>query len=113
MNTRDVIRLAGLAAVGAGILFVVIQLIHPADVPASITTGRWAIAHSLGVAMAFLGLLGVLGLYARQANAVGWLGLAGYLLFSLFYAFTLAFQFTEAFLLPVLATAAPDRKSVV
>jgi hypothetical protein len=37
----------------------------------------------------------------------GWLGLAGYLLFSLFWALTMAFQFIEAFISPVLATEAP------
>jgi hypothetical protein len=37
----------------------------------------------------------------------GWLGLAGYLLLSLFYALTVAFQFAEAFISPLLATEAP------
>ena len=57
--------------------------------------------------MALFGLLVIVGLYARQANEAGWLGLAGYLLLSLFYALTMAFQFTEALILPLLATAAP------
>jgi hypothetical protein len=38
----------------------------------------------------------------------GWLGLAGYLLFSLFWALTMAFQFIEALISPVLATEAPE-----
>ena len=33
--------------------------------------------------MCFFGLLGMAGLYARQAEKSGWLGLAGFLLFSL------------------------------
>ncbi len=107
MNTKNLIRWAGLAAMGAGILFVVIQMIHPPDILASVTTGRWAIVHYLGVAMSLLGLLGVVGLYARQVKAAGWLGLAGYLLFSLFYALTMAFQFAEALISPLLATEAP------
>jgi hypothetical protein len=107
MNTRNLIRWTGLAAMGAGILFIVIQTIHPLDVLSSVTTGRWAITHSLGVAMCLLGLLGSTGLYARQAKAAGWLGLVGYLLLMLFYAFTMAFQFVEAFIVPLLATEAP------
>jgi len=107
MNTRNLIRWAGLAAMAAGILFVVIQTIHPPDVLASVTTARWAIVHSLGITMCLLGLLGIAGLYARQVKAAGWLGLAGYLLFSLFYAVTMAFQFAEAFISPLLATEAP------
>jgi hypothetical protein len=37
----------------------------------------------------------------------GWLGLAGYLLFSLSWALQTGFVFAEVFILPVLATAAP------
>ena len=106
-TASSLIRWAGLAAMSSGILFIVIQTIHPPDVLASVTTARWAIVHYLGVAMALLGLLGMTGLYARQVKAAGWLGLAGYLLFSLFYALTMAFQFAEAFISPVLATEAP------
>ena len=106
-TASNLIRWAGLSAMVAGILFVVIQPIHPPDVLSSVTTARWAIVHYLGVAMCLLGLLGMAGLYARQAEEAGWLGLAGYLLFSLFYALTLAFQFAEAFISPRLATEAP------
>ncbi|HZG67532.1 MAG TPA: hypothetical protein VEZ12_12365, partial [Herpetosiphonaceae bacterium] len=91
-TAANLIRWAGLAAMGAGIIYVAIQPIHPPDVLSSVTTTQWAIVHTLSVAMCFLGLLGMTGLYARQVNEVGWLGLAGYLLFSLFYAGTLAFQ---------------------
>ncbi len=107
MNTKTLIRWAGLAAMGAGIIFAVIQPIHPLDVLASVTTPRWAIIQSVKVAMCLLGLLGMAGLYARQVKASGWLGLVGYLLFSLFFALTSAFVFAEAFILPVLATEAP------
>jgi hypothetical protein len=106
-TASHLIRWAGLAAMGSGILFLILQTIHPPDVISSVTTSTWAITHSLGITMCLLGLLGLAGLYARQVEEAGWLGLVGYLLFSLFYAFSLAFQFTEAFLLPVLATAAP------
>jgi hypothetical protein len=107
ITASKLIRWAGLAAMGAGIIYVVIQPIHPPDILSSVTTARWAIVHSFGVAMCFLGLLGITGLYARQVEEAGWLGLAGYLLFSLFYAVTLAFQFIEAFISPLLATEAP------
>jgi hypothetical protein len=106
ITASNLIRWAGLAAMGAGILFIAIQAIHPLDVLSSVTTARWAIVHYLGVAMCFLGLLGLVGLYARQVEAAGWLGLVGYLLFSLFWALTLAFQFIEALISPVLATEA-------
>ncbi len=47
MNTRNLIRSAGLAALVAGICFVVLGLLHPPKSLASVTTTRWAITHSL------------------------------------------------------------------
>ncbi len=107
MNTSNLIRWAGLAAMGAGIIFAGIQPIHPPAVLASVTTGAWAIINTLKTAMCLLGLLGMAGLYARQVQEAGRLGLAGYLLFSLFYALTMPLAFAEAFILPLLATDAP------
>jgi hypothetical protein len=107
ITASNLIGWAGLAAIGAGVLFIAIQAIHPLDILSSVTTARWAIIHYLGVAMCFLGLLGLAGLYARQVEEAGWLGLAGYLLFSLFWALSMGFQFIEAFISPVLATEAP------
>ena len=107
-TASNALRRAGFAAMLSGILYVAIQAIHPADILSSVTTTQWAIVHYLSLAMSFLGLLGIAGLYARQADETGWLGLAGYLLLSLFYALALGFQFVEAFISPVLATAAPQ-----
>jgi len=107
ITSSKVIRWLGLAAMGSGLIYVAIQPIHPTDILSSVTTTQWAIVHYLSLTMDFLGLLGIAGLYARQVNKVGWLGLAGYLLFSLFYALALAFHFLEAFVSPALATEAP------
>ena len=107
VTTSGLIRWAGLSAMVAGLIFVGIQPIHPLDVLESVTTTQWVIIQSLKTAMCIFGLLGLTGLYARQANEAGWLGLAGYLLFSLFYALTLPFVFAQAFILPPLATTAP------
>jgi hypothetical protein len=91
----------------AGIIFAGIQPIHPPDVLASVNTSAWAVITSFKTAMCLLFLLGIAGLYARQVNKAGWLGLAGYLLLSLSWALNLAFIFAEAFIIPLLATAAP------
>ncbi len=106
-TTSNLIRWTGLAAMGAGIIFAVIQPIHPLDVLESVTTTRWVAIQSFKFAMCFLGLVAMVGLYSRQVKETGWLGLAGYLLFSLFYALTSGFVFLEAFVLPLLATEAP------
>lgn len=107
ITSSKVIRWSGLAAMASGLIYVAIQPIHPTDILSSVTTTQWAIVHYLSLTMDFLGLLGMAGLYARQVNKVSWLGLAGYLVFSLFYALALAFHFLEAFISPALATEAP------
>lgn len=106
-TASNLIRWAGLAAIVAGILFVAVGILHEPKVPSSATTTQWVIVHSLASGMCFLVLLGLTGLYVRQAEAAGWLGLAGFLLFSLNWALTGSFTVAEVFVLPVLATEAP------
>ncbi len=106
-TAAKLIRWAGLSALVAGICFVALGLLHPPDSLASVTTSRWAITHAVAIALSVFGLLGLTGLYARQMDAAGWLGLAGYLLWSLWLVLFLPFNFVEAFILPLLATEAP------
>ncbi len=107
MNARSLIRWAGVAAIGAGIIFAVIQPIHPPDELASVTTSAWAIITAAKTAMCLLFLLGIAGLYARQVEKAGWLGLAGFLLLTLSWWLQTGFVFAEAFILPPLADEAP------
>jgi hypothetical protein len=108
ITASNLIPWAGLAAVAAGIIFAGIQPIHPPDVLSSVTTTAWAIITPLKTIMSLFFLLGITGLYARQANKAGWLGLAGFLVLSLSWALQTAFVFAEAFILPLLATTAPQ-----
>ena len=107
MNSRNLIRWTGVAAMAAGIIFASIQPIHPPDVLASVTTSAWAIIQSLKLAMCVLFVVGITGLYARQVEEAGWLGLAGYLMFSLSWVITTSLVFTQLFINPLLATASP------
>ncbi len=107
VTPTTLIRWAGLPAMAAGILYIAIQTIHPLDVFSSVTTAQWATVHYLSIAMDMLAMLAVAGIYARQVEKSGWLGLAGFLLFSLFWALSLALHFVEAFISPVVATIAP------
>jgi hypothetical protein len=106
-TTSNLIRWAGLSAAVGGSLFVVMQPIHPPDTLSAVSTGAWATVHYLGFAMCLLNLLGITGIYARQAQQAGWLGLAGFLMFGLMWAVTAAFQFAEGLILPLLAAEAP------
>jgi hypothetical protein len=108
ITAPTLIRWAGLAAMVGGVIFAGIQPIHPPDVLASVTTGTWAAIISLKLLMCFLFLIGLAGLYARQAEEAGWLGLIGFVLFSASWALQSGFVFAELFVLPPLATAAPQ-----
>src|SRR6476660_3805984 len=108
MNTRNLIRWAGAAAMVAGIFYVVMGVFHPPNVVSSVTTTTWAIVHTVAIAMCFFGLFGLTGIYARQVKESGPLGLAGYLLLSLWLVLIAGFTFTEVFILPLMATAAPQ-----
>ena len=107
VTTPKLIRWAGLSAMVAGIIFVVIQPIHPPDVISSVNTSLWAIITSLKTVMSIFGLFGIVGLYARQVEQTGWLGLAGYLMLSIFYAVQMCYSFAETLILPLLVTVAP------
>jgi hypothetical protein len=102
------IRWTGLAALVGGVIFAGIQPIHPPDFLASVTTTKWAIIISLKLLMCFLFLTGIAGLYARQAEEAGWLGLIGFVLFSASWALQSGFVFAELFILPPLATTTPQ-----
>lgn len=97
------IRLAGLSALVAGVCYVLVGIFHPANIPASVVTTRWEIVHVIACAMSFFGLLGLAGLYARQAVKTGWMGFVGYLLLSLWFVLIMGFSFVEAFILPHVA----------
>lgn len=108
-TTRSsLIRSAGLSTAAAGVLFVFVQLIHPPELLSSVTTSTWIVVHSLSVGMCILWLFGISGIYARQVEESGWLGLAGYLLTSIFLVLTAAFTFAEAFILPAMVMEAPQ-----
>jgi len=107
ITNANLIRWAGVSALVAGVCYVIVGVFHPLNVPDSVTALRWIIVHVIAMAMSIFGLFGMAGLYARQSEKSGWLGLAGYLLFSLWLALILGFTFVEVFVLPILATAAP------
>ena len=107
VTASSLIRWSGLAALVAGIVFALIQPIHPPDVVASVDTGAWAIITPLKTAMCLLFLIGITGIYARQVNQAGWLGLAGFLLLVACWWLQTSFVFAETFIAPPLAGTAP------
>ncbi len=108
MNASTLMRLAGLSAMLAGLCMVVMGLFHPVNIPEAVTTATWVNVHIAATAMSFFGLFGMAGLYARQAEKSGWLGLTGFVLTSLWFGLVMPFSFIEAFVLPRLAIVLPE-----
>ncbi len=105
-TTSSLMRLAGLSAVVAGLCFLVIGMFHPLNEPSAVNA-TWVYVHIAATALGFFGLFGMAGLYARQVEEAGWLGLAGFLLFTVWMTLVCGFSFVEAFILPKLATESP------
>lgn len=107
MTASTLMRLAGVSAMLAGLCFIIIGMFHPENVPSSVTTAVWINVHIAATALGFFGLFGMAGLYARQVEKSGWLGLAGFLLLSVWFVLITGFSFVEAFILPHLAAESP------
>lgn len=108
ITTDKLTRAAGLSAVVAGLLYIFVQLIHPDENVASVTTTAWTVTHLLTLAMSVLALIGVSGLYLRQVRETGPLGLIGFLLFGSSFVVITVLIFVEVAVLPLLADQAPQ-----
>ncbi|CAN5224046.1 hypothetical protein BH09ACT6_BH09ACT6_15970 [soil metagenome] len=108
ITTSTLTRAAAIAAALAGLIYIVVQFIHPHEEVAALTTQAWLIVHVLSYAMALLGLVGVSGIYLRQVRQFGILGLIGYVMFGLFFALQSAVNFAEAFIAPLITADAPQ-----
>lgn len=107
ITNAQLMRLAGLSALLGGLCYVFVGVFHPANAAVSVTTTRWELVHVIACAMSFFGVLGLAGIYARQAVKAGWLGLVGYVMLSLWFVLVMGFSFVEAFILPHLAHVTP------
>ena len=107
ISASALMRLAGFSAMLAGLSIAVIGMFHPANEPAYVTTSTWIIVHIFATSLGFFGVLGLAGLYARQVEKAGWLGLIGFLLFSGWMTLVGFFSFIEAAVMPHLASQFP------
>ena len=98
-------RAAGVAAVGAGLIFIGVQINHPHLDAESITTTEVVVRNSLKALMAVLALVGITGMYLSQVRRNGLLGLAGYLVLGTGYLVILCTTFMAAYVLPSIAEA--------
>ena len=106
ITTATLMRLAGLSAMVAGLCFIVIGMFHPVNEPSAVNA-TWVNVHIAATALGFFGLFGMAGLYVRQVEESGWLGLTGFLLFTVWMTLVCGSSFVEAFILPKLASSSP------
>jgi hypothetical protein len=100
-------RAAGAAAVGAGLIFIGVQINHPHLDAASVTTTEVFVRNCLKALMAVLALAGITGMYLSQVRRNGVVGLVGYLILSLGYLTISATVLSYAALLPSIADTNP------
>jgi hypothetical protein len=110
VTSRQLVRGSGLASILGGVSLAGFVIEHPWDsfVGAEVArTTAWRIAHTLHFVGAALMLIGLIGLYVRQRQRVGALGLIGFV-----GAFTGTAMFVgtgmiTAFVFPMIAVQAP------
>jgi len=109
MSAANLIRWSGLMSLLAGVLHVLAAILHPVGEDlAAVISPNWVLAHLLYWASVILLLFGLVGLYARQAEKTGRLGLIGFVLAFIGTAVAEVFLFYAATTMPLIATTAPD-----
>lgn len=116
MSSSTLIRLCGTAAILAGVLLVAADLLSPTrlflplsfqsfsepTITTSASSFYSALQSKANLLAAVLLLGGLVGLYARQAQSAGLLGLVGFLVAFLGTALLIGFLWTSAFIIPSL-----------
>jgi hypothetical protein len=112
MSSSELIRWSGLAAVAGGVSLAVAELVTLSffgyDFSRTATTGTYALYSALIMIAGLLLPLGLVGLYARQSEAVGALGLVGFVVAFIGTVLVAGFFWTSAFIAPLLAVEAPE-----
>ena len=111
MSSVQLLRLAGLAALAAGILSAigdVMSLVVDLEAVDAAANASQGIVYGFYLVGTALLLLGLVGLYASQSRAAGMLGFVGFLLAFVGTALTAGAIWFEVFVTPDLAARAPD-----
>jgi len=107
ITPSTLLRGAAVAAIGAGALFVGVQIGHPHMDAESITTTEVVVRNLVKALMAVLALVGITGMYLRQVRQAGFFGLIGYLILGLGYVLIASTVLIAANVLPAIASMNP------
>src|SRR5687767_14013502 len=108
MNSIALTRAAAVSAIAAGLIFVLVQFLHPDETVANVATSTWKIVHALYLLITILALIGIIGIYLRQIREMRKLGLVGTILFGGGFLIIYAFIFIELTVLPELVDTEPQ-----
>jgi len=113
MTKEKLLRWSGMAGLVSGVLLILLEIAffgafgdQPERVAAA--TSAWLVLLDLSLVAAYMGLLALIGLYARQTQESGGLGFAGFILASIGWVMNIGFLWAGAFIIPALTSAAPD-----
>lgn len=116
MSSSELIRWSGLAAIVGGVSLVIAEFVTLTffgyDFSRTATTGTYAFYSLLIMIAGLLLPLGLVGLYAKQVEASGPLGLVGFVVAFVGTVLVAGFFWTSAFIAPVLAVEAPELLAV-
>ncbi len=116
MTTSNLVRWSGLAAIASGVSLVVAEFVTLSffgyDFSTTATTGAYVLYSLLIMITGVLLPLGLVGLYARQSEASGPLGLVGFVMAFAGTVLVAGFFWASAFIAPVLAIEAPELLAV-
>jgi hypothetical protein len=107
VTTTSLTRAAGISAAVAGLLFIAVQINHPATDTFLTDTNEWVIRCTAKAVMCALALAGITGIYLRQVRQMRLLGFVGFVLFAAGYLLLLPTEVAAAVVLPALTDTAP------
>jgi len=112
MSSSNLIHWSGLAALGGGVLIVISDAMNAALFPGEqgsgvMLTSTWFIVQILGLVALALITLGLVGMYAHQAQKAGTLGLIAFVIAFSGMLMVFGLSWGEPFLGPLVAEAAP------
>jgi hypothetical protein len=111
LTAAQLIRWSGLVNIAAGIFFALETLLHPVRdifnartmIQQTVLGVPWNVVHTFAILAFVLSLFGLVGLYIRLFERVGWIGFTGFVLSFVGLALGIGVVVPDAFLFPVFA----------
>jgi hypothetical protein len=108
MAPANLIRWSGLISLLVGVLYALAAFLHPVGEDlAAVNSPKWVTAHLVYWVSVILMQFGLVGLYARQVEKAGWLGLVGFVLAFIGTGFVETILFMVSTIIPFIAAQAP------